>query len=99
MIQNNHFFSSTLCKFNIEYFMGWIFLILGYCFVISCVLANPVKLNYGKNKTLIEVIFILGGCFLITIFSRCICYKKGRETYLLDNNEIDYNSYNRGDER
>jgi len=78
--------------------MGWIFLILGYCFVISIVFANPSKMDYGPNKKLIEGIFILGGCFLITIFARCICYKKPteEEEYLV-NNEIRFNPYNGND--
>ena len=82
---NNQFFSISLCKCTIAYIMGWIFLILGYCFVISIVLANPAKMDYGENKRIVEMLFILGGCFLITIFSRCICYKRPRpeEEYLL----------------
>ena len=76
MTLHNHFFSTSLCKYTMEYFIGWIFLILGYCFVISIVLANPAKMDYGPNKKLIEGLFILTGCFLITMFARCICYKR-----------------------
>ena len=38
-----------------------------------------------------KILLILGGCFLVTIFARCMCYKKRQdEDYLLasDNNEI-----------
>ena len=93
----NHFFSRQFCKYTIEYFIGWVFLILGYCFVISIVLANPTKMDYGPNKRLIEGIFILGGCFLITIFARCICYRKPteeEEPLYQQNNEIRFNPYN-----
>jgi hypothetical protein len=78
--------------------MGWIFLSLGFCFVFSIVLANPAKMNYGPNKRLIEGLFILGGCFLITIFARCICYKKLKpEEESLVNNEITFNPYSTND--
>ena len=46
--------------------------------------------NICPNKKIVEGILILGGCFLVTIFARCMCYKKrSNEDYLLaDNNEI-----------
>ena len=96
MTLSNHFFYKSVCKYTLEYFIGWIFLILGYCFVISIVLANPTKINYGPNKRLIEGLFILGWCFLITVFARCICYKKPTEEEqpLRRNNEITFNQYN-----
>ena len=97
MTLHNHFFSRSLWKCNLEYFIGWVFLILGYCFVISIVLANPTKMDYGPNKRLIEGLFILGGCFLITIFARCICYRKPteeEEPLYQRNNEITFNPYN-----
>jgi len=90
MTIDNQFFKGSLCRASFEHCMGWVFFILGYCFVISIVFANPVKIDYGPNKKLIEGILILGGCFLVTIFARCMCYKKrSNEDYLLDdNNEI-----------
>ena len=91
MTLSNHFFKSSLCRASLEYCIGWVFFLLGYCFVISIVLANPVKIDYGPNKKIVEGILILGGCFLVTIFARCMCYKKRQdEDYLLatHNNEI-----------
>ena len=87
----DHFFSGPLCKASLDYCIGWVFFILGYCFIISIVLANPVKIDYGPNKKIVEGVLILSGCFLVTIFARCMCYKKrSNEDYLLanDNNEI-----------
>ena len=73
--------------------MGWFFLILGYTFVISIILANPLKLHYGASETLVKCIFISAGLFLVTIFSRCICYKKQNdEDELLGNSNILYYS-------
>ena len=54
MTLSNHFFQAPLCKASFEYFCGWLLIILGYCFVISIVFANPAKMNYGSNKGLIE---------------------------------------------
>ncbi len=63
--------------------MGWTFFLLGCIFTISVILANPLKIK--KNQTLMEGIFIMAGCFLVAIFSRCICYKKNREfDYVLE---------------
>ena len=86
----DHFFSGPFCKASLDYCIGWVFFILGYCFIISIVLANPVKIDYGRNKKIVEGLLILSGCFLVTIFARCMCYKKRQdEEYLLsDNNEI-----------
>ncbi len=85
MTLGEHFFHGPFCKCKLSYCMGWFFLILGYTFVVSIILANPLKLKYGENTALIKFIFISAGCFLVTIFSRCICYKKKRdeEEYIL----------------
>ena len=91
MTLSNHFFRAPLCKASFEYFCGWLLIILGYCFVISIVFANPAKIDYGPNKKIVEGILILGGCFFVTISARCMCYKKTREEeYILadNNNEI-----------
>jgi hypothetical protein len=82
-----HFFKGEICQYNLNYCMGWSFYFLGCIFVISIIKANPLKINYKENseKTLLECIFIIAGCFLVTIFSRCICYKKNREfDYVLE---------------
>ena len=50
MTLSNHFFQAPLCKASFEYFCGWLLIILGYCFVISIVFANPAKMNYGSRK-------------------------------------------------
>ena len=73
--------------------MGWLFLTVGYIFVISIILANPLKLDYGDNETLVKFIFIAAGLFLVTIFSRCICYKKqsDEEGLLQYSNALYYN--------
>ncbi len=88
-----HFFHASLCRYKLNYCMGWFFLILGYTFVISIILANPLKLHYGASETLVKCIFISAGLFLVTIFSRCICYKKQNdEDELLGNSNILYYS-------
>jgi len=76
MTLGEHFFHAPFCKYKLNYCMGWFFLIVGYTFVISIILANPLKLDYGDNATLVKFIFIATGIFLVTVFSRCICYKK-----------------------
>jgi len=83
MSLSNHFFKGDFCQFNLNYCMGWTFFLLGCIFTISVILANPLKIK--KNQTLMEGIFIMAGCFIVTIISRCICYKKrNEEHYLLD---------------
>tara|TARA_B100000902_G_scaffold327358_1_gene322880 strand:+ start:1729 stop:2016 length:288 start_codon:yes stop_codon:yes gene_type:complete len=74
-----HFFNAPFCKCSMNYIISWIFLILGYSFVSSIILANPLDLKYGDNEKIIQGILIMGGCFLITIISRCMCYKKEEE--------------------
>ena len=78
MTLGEHFFHASLCRYKLSYCMGWFFLIVGYTFVISIIIANPLKLHYEENETLVKSIFISAGCFLVTVFSRCICYKKQR---------------------
>ena len=79
-----HFFRAPICKCSLNYTLAWLFLLLGYSFVISIILVNPLELKYGEAKNIIQGILIMGGCFLVTIFSRCMCYKKrNTEEYLL----------------
>ena len=79
MTLGEHFFHGPFCKCSLSYGMGWLFLTVGYIFVISIILANPLKLDYGDNEPLVKFIFIAAGLFLVTVFSRCICYKKQRD--------------------
>ena len=84
MSLSNHFFRSPICKCSLNYTLAWLFLLLGYSFVISIILVNPLELKYGENKKVIQFILCMGGCFLVSIFSRCMCYeKKNDEEYLL----------------
>tara|TARA_B100000900_G_C20422111_1_gene651402 strand:+ start:617 stop:910 length:294 start_codon:yes stop_codon:yes gene_type:complete len=91
MTLGEHFFYAPLCKYKLSYCMGWFFIIIGYTFVISIILANPLKLHYGASESLVKCIFISAGLFLVTIFSRCICYKKQNyEDDLFRNSNILY---------
>ena len=85
MSLSDHFFRAPICKCSWSYIIAWNFLLLGYSFVISIVLVNPLELKYGENKNVIQFILCIAGCFLVTIFSRCMCYKKNREfDYVLE---------------
>ena len=86
MSLSTHFFKGDFCKSSINYCMGWSFFLLGSVFTISVILANPLKIKIEGYKELMEGIFIMVGCFLVTIISRCICYENIREEdeYLLD---------------
>jgi len=79
MTLSDHFFGAPICKCTLNYTLAWFFLILGYSFVISIVLVNPLELKYGEDKNVIQLIICTAGCFLVTIFSRCMCYKKQEE--------------------
>lgn len=76
---SEHFFGAPICKCNLNYTLAWFFLLLGYSFVISIVLVNPLELKYGEDKNVIQFILCIAGCFLVSIFSRCMCYKKQEE--------------------
>ena len=79
MSLSDHFFRAPICKCSWSYVIAWNFLLLGYAFVISIILANPLELKYGENKNIIQFVLCIGGCFLVTIFSRCMCYRKQEE--------------------
>ena len=79
MSLSDHFFRAPICKCSWSYIISWNFFILGYAFAISMIIANPLNLKYGEDKTIIQGILIMGGCFLVTIISRCMCYKKEEE--------------------
>ena len=79
MSLSDHFFRAPICKCSWSYVIAWNFLLLGYAFVISIILANPLELKYGENKNIIQFVLCMGGCFLVTIFSRCMCYRKQEE--------------------
>ena len=95
MTLSEHFFGSPICKCNLNYTLSWFFLILGYSFVISIILVNPLELKYGEDKNVIQFVLCIGGCFLVTIFSRCMCYQKQeKEEYILTNdNRLNYDTY------
>ena len=79
MSLSDHFFAAPICKCTLNYSLAWFFLLLGYSFVISIVLVNPLELKYGENKNVIQFILCIAGCFLVSVFSRCMCYKKQEE--------------------
>ena len=54
MTLSDHFFNAPLCKCSLNYYLGWFFLIIGYSFVISIILVNPLELKYGENKNVIQ---------------------------------------------
>ena len=84
MSLSDHFFRAPICKCSWSYIIAWNFLLLGYSFVISIILANPLELKYGENKNVIQFILCMGSCFLVSIFARCMCYKKpDPEEYIL----------------
>jgi len=90
---SDHFFRSPICKCSLNYTLAWFFLLLGYLFVISIIIVNPLELQYGENKNIIQFIFCTGGCFLVTIVSRCMCYKKNNGTEYIpfaETNELYY---------
>ena len=66
---SEHFFGAPICKCNLNYTLAWFFLLLGYSFVISIVLVNPLELKYGEDKNVIQFILCIAGCFLVSIFS------------------------------
>ena len=89
---SEHFFGAPICKCNLNYTLAWFFLLLGYSFVISIVLVNPLELKYGEDKNVIQFILCIAGCFLVSIFSRCMCYKKQEEEeYILTGDNPYYN--------
>jgi hypothetical protein len=89
---SEHFFGAPICKCNLNYTLAWFFLLLGYSFVISIVLVNPLELKYGEDKNVIQFILCIAGCFLVSIFSRCMCYKKQEEEeYILTADNPYYN--------
>ena len=95
MSLSEHFFGASICKCTLNYTLAWFFLLLGYSFVISIVLVNPLELKYGEDKNVIQFVLCVGGCFLVTIFARCMCYKKQEEEeYILTNdNRLNYDTY------
>ena len=95
MTLSEHFFAAPICKCTLNYTLAWFFLILGYSFVISIVLVNPLELKYGEDKNVIQFVLCVAGCFLVTIFARCMCYKKQEEEYILTGgtNQLRYDTY------
>ena len=71
-----HFFYGDCCKCSWKYLCSWIFIILGYCFIISWVITNPSQLDFGKSPNIIKGLLILGGVVFVTIFGRCMCWNK-----------------------
>ena len=74
-----YFCNGACCKCDIHYFIGWIFFILGSCFLASFLYANPLHIDFGTHKNISIILITFFGIILIFIFSRCICYKKEKE--------------------
>ena len=82
----SRFFYSPICKYNINYGMGLVYIIVANILIYYVLVYNIFQLDFGNERATLTFILYMFAEFVTLTIARCICLssEKPKENPLLD---------------